>query len=131
MDYGGFEMIINYKSAAHVTPTKASALWTMTFELNTQMSKYELLLQSLSCLWQKPDGILCGEDFTNAKTFTNHLRNQHLSNRGSTSSGHGGLVCNWDGCGQAALGSQSEYVCHVLFHPYHCFLKLLGLELQV
>ena len=108
------------------------------------MSKYERLVQPLPCLWLKDStGFVCGESFTDMRVFSNHVRSQHISSSGS-SSGHNlegweesganynqGVLCGWVGCEQVVLGTYKDYIIHALFHPYHCFLKLLGLEFQV
>lgn len=78
---------------------------------------------------------MCGEAFTSTKLLEDHLRDQHVlpgvaGVAGWDDNGEG-VVCEWSGCDQLVLGSRDTYLSHVLFHPYHCFLKLLGLEFQV
>ncbi len=78
------------------------------------------------------------------RLFSNHVRSQHISSNSSSSAGHSlkeewesganynqGVLCGWVGCEQVILGTYRDYIIHSLFHPYHCFLKLLGLEFQV
>lgn len=94
------------------------------------MSKYEHLLKPLPCLWRTTSDSLCRETFTDVKLLTDHVRTQHVLPQ--ENGGNEGITCGWSGCGQVVLcSSQNDYVAHVLFHPYHCFLKLLGSELQV
>ena len=97
------------------------------------MSKYEKLLQSLRCRWSSGSGYECGEEFSNACTLTEHLRRRHIPSVGGSQweVEEGVFECGWEGCGQVILGSHRSYVLHVLGHPYHCFLKLRGSELQV
>ena len=102
-----------------------------------EMSKYDNLLQPLPCLWLTgPEGSPCGMTFTESKHLKEHLKEDHiraeLASRASEGKGgNGGSVCGWSGCGQVVSGGEKALITHALFHPYHCFLKLLGAELQV
>ena len=99
------------------------------------MSKYERLLEPLSCLWKTDSGgPVCGERFLDMKLFTAHVRNQHIPQDPEEETGEGSqeILCGWSGCEQVVVGTfNKDYISHVLFHPYHCFLKLLGSEFQV
>ena len=94
------------------------------------MSKFERLQVPLPCSWY-----MCGarEAFGSVQLLTDHVRREHLSpGRLSVQcDGGGGMQCGWAGCDKVVLGSQQDYIEHVLYHPYHCYLKLLGSELQV
>lgn len=100
-----------------------------TLYLHLDMSKYEKLLQSLRCQWSSGPGSQCGEGFSNASALTEHLRSRHIPSFQPEE--EGAFECHWEGCGQVILGPHRSYVLHVLGHPYHCFLKLRGSELQV
>lgn len=100
------------------------------------MSKYERLQEPLCCLWRtSQEGYTCGESFTNTRLLTDHVRKDHVLPSGVSRLKENGAsestVCGWSGCTQVILGSQNDYIAHMLYHPYHCFLKLLGSELQV
>ena len=90
----------------------------------------------MSCLWQTgSDGSVCGETFKSVKLFTDHMRNHHISQNpgplGNGGNSHG-VVCAWSGCEQVVpvFGGQKDYVTHVLFHPYHCYLKAVGFRVS-
>ena len=93
------------------------------------------LLRPVTCEWVFPDSnLLCGLNFTDIDVFTQHVRDNHLPN--PYTPGHDlrpeelqSGVCCWNGCSFTSLTLTSpEFVSHVLFHPYHMYLKLLGTE---
>lgn len=90
------------------------------------MSKYPKLLQPLSCEWLLPAILKCGLSFTDMHHFVSHVRSHLVLDEEKEEP----MYCNWVGCDFSCSDSQ-EYTCHVLFHPYHSYQKLLGLELQV
>ena len=105
------------------------------------MSKFNNLLQPLSCEWVCPlTGIVCDESFENMDTFISHVRQQHLPLGPSHSDpgpAHHHLqqdsmgICHWYECQfKAASATSNEFKVHVLFHPHHSYLKLLGKEYQ-
>jgi len=92
------------------------------------MSKYPKLLQPLSCEWLLPAMLKCGLSFTDMHHFVSHVRSHlHVVLEEEKEEP---MYCNWVGCDFSCSDSQ-EYTCHVLFHPYHSYQKLLGLEVQV
>ena len=105
------------------------------------MSKYNNLLEPLSCEWVCPlTGTLCGESFDNMDSFISHVREEHLpstslsppTHQSSQQDAHSTAgVCQWQECQFRTMNTaSSEFVIHVLFHPHHSYLKLLGKEYQ-
>ena len=92
------------------------------------MSRYLKLLQPLSCEWVLPTGLKCGLSFTDMHYFTSHVKT-HIALWEKEGEDEEVLCCSWIGCDFSCSDSH-EYVCHVLFHPYHSYQKLLGSELQ-
>ena len=92
------------------------------------MSKYTKLLQPLVCEWllatasSADHAELCGASFSSTDALTAHIR-VHLE------SAVPDRLCHWAGCDFSSMDNV-ERTRHVLFHPHHCFLKLLGAELQ-
>ena len=95
------------------------------------MSKYHSLVQPLQCEWIcSLTGLTCGQTFTSVADFTSHVQLFHLTTDASSPLTGGG-ACQWSGCGFATLTQTStEFISHVLFHPYHSYQKLLGAEYQ-
>lgn len=93
------------------------------------MSKYHSLVQPLQCEWMcSLTGLMCGQSFTSVADFTTHVHDYHVAMESDSLVGG---VCQWKGCDFAALTRTStEFVSHVLFHPYHSYQKLLGAEYQ-
>lgn len=100
---------------------------------------YVQLSSPVTCEWLYPDSSqLCGQTFTSMEQFTHHVRDTHLKSPyssaeedclslGESLSG----VCCWQGCSFTSLTHTSpEFITHVLFHPYHMFLKLVGSEVS-
>ena len=87
------------------------------------------------CEWMKPsvDGrpVECGLQFQSVDAFLTHTREHILmdSPAGVLGEGDGGnslpLSCLWKNCGWQA-DQRSDLVVHILYHPYHSFLKHLG-----
>ena len=102
------------------------------------MSKYASLLQPVFCEWVFPDSnSICGANFSDVNTFTVHVRTSHLQLPSSTdhdstqNEEHLSGVCHWNGCNYTTLSAGSpDFHTHVLYHPYHSYLKLLGSEVQ-
>ena len=61
-------------------------------------------------------------------SFTSHVKT-HIALWENEGEDEEVVCCSWIGCDFSCSDSH-EYVCHVLFHPYHSYLKLLGSELQ-
>lgn len=91
------------------------------------MSRYLKLLQPLSCEWVFPTGLKCGLNFTDMHYFTSHVKT-HIALWEKEGEDEEMVYCSWIGCDFSCSDSH-EYVCHVLFHPYHSYQKLLGSEL--
>ena len=119
------------------TPYYNSLATTPPQRWEEEMSKYEHLLEPVSCRWLIDlEGTQCMETFTDTRQLTEHVKTEHIlseeaARRSEGGTSNGGILCGWGGCGQVILGGESAYAAHVSFHPYHCFLKLLGAELQV
>lgn len=87
------------------------------------------------CEWMKPsvDGrpVECGLIFQSVDAFLTHTREHILmdSPAGVLGENDGGsslpLSCLWKNCGWQA-DQRSDLVVHILYHPYHSFLKHLG-----
>ncbi len=103
--------------------------------------QYEKLKQPLPCLWLVDRDRVCGLLFSSAKEFAAHLKCDHASGHVSgcglltsveDSCPKTGVSCGWRDCEQVVLCSTiTDYLLHVLAHPYHSFLKHLGTEFQV
>ncbi len=96
---------------------------------------YLSLSSPVACEWVFPDSnLLCGLTFTSMEQFTHHVRDQHLQNPNTPGDEYSlecdelqSGVCCWNGCSFTSLTLTSpEFISHVLFHPYHMFLKLVG-----
>ena len=85
-------------------------------------SKYERILVPVSCEWKDHDGEVCGVQFSDVSTFSSHVRT-HLSGPVTPA------FCAWNGCDFAST-DQQLILRHILFHPFHAFLKILGEEFQ-
>ena len=105
--------------------------------IKTRRMSYNSLLRPVTCEWVFPDSnLLCGLNFTDMDVFTQHVRDDHLPNPYTPGGGHAlgpeelqSGVCCWNGCSFTSLTLTSpEFVSHVLFHPYHMYLKLVGTE---
>lgn len=107
------------------------------------MSKYDSLLQPVFCEWVFPDSnSICGANFSDMNSFTEHVRTSHLQHPSNSEHDseyheienreeHISGVCQWNGCNFTTLSASSlDFHTHVLYHPYHTFLKLLGSEVQ-
>ena len=87
------------------------------------------------CEWMKPsaDGrpVECGLLFQSVEAFLTHIREHILMDSpagvlGENDSGSSlPLSCLWKNCGWQA-DHRSDLVVHILYHPYHSFLKHLG-----
>ncbi len=86
------------------------------------MSKYPKLLNSVVCQWELASGHICGEAFHDVALFSDHV-NEHVT----VGDGEAEECC-WIGCDFSSPNHQ-EFITHVLFHPYHSYLKLVGTEL--
>ena len=95
------------------------------------MSKHNRLLSPLKCEWLlTTEGsrdstsitVLCGATFSSMDAFTAHTKT-HLRDAGTSG------MCRW-ACCDFSSADERELTRHVLCHPYHSFLKLLGSEVQ-
>ena len=86
------------------------------------MSKYPKLMQPVACEWLLPNDLVCEETFSNMDLFNTHIKDHFAAMDGS-------LSCQWVEC-DFTCSDLRELLCHVLFHPYHSYLKCLGSELQ-
>lgn len=87
-------------------------------------TKYQQLRVPIVCEWALDDGTLCGCSFNDVLNFSSHVKS-HLD----TTSISALPLCRWSGCDFIAR-TTATLVPHVLFHPYHSYLKLLGSELM-
>jgi hypothetical protein len=69
------------------------------------------------------DGSVCGVGFRDISLLNCHVKKHYESGTGELT------VCAWNGCGFMTR-ERDTIVQHILFHPFHAFLKLLGAELQ-
>ena len=91
--------------------------------------KYQSLPVPVLCEWTSTDSTLglrtpCGLPFTDVPTFSSHVM-EHIPEAVPYT-----CTCSWSGCDFIASTGET-YVQHVLFHPFHAYLKVLGRELQV
>ena len=97
------------------------------------MSKFNNLLQPLSCEWVNAlTGVMCEENFTDMDSFIDHVRQCHLSFSPDSTHDHTHQgACQWCDCQFKTTSALSkEFKVHVLFHTHHSYLKLLGREYQ-
>ena len=87
------------------------------------VSKYPNLASPVVCEWLTPTGLLCGCGFTDMMAFQSHVRD-HISHTGGLSK------CAWNECSFSSSDA-TAFKCHVLYHCYHSYLKLLGSEVQL
>lgn len=73
------------------------------------------------CEWTDDEGSICGYTFADVATFSSHVKSHFLTSTVS--------LCRWSGCDFTA-SNRDALLQHILFHPYHSYLKLLGSELQ-
>ena len=87
-------------------------------------SKYQELRVPVSCEWANPEGDVCGVCFGDVPTFISHVKG-HCDPPSSSAR----IVCAWKGCDFMSVEHET-ILQHILFHPFHTFLKLLGSEFQ-
>ena len=89
-----------------------------------KFSKYDQLQSSVSCEWNSSGGGWCGATFSDIPRFLSHVRG-HCNPPDESLP----IFCGWNGCDFTT--AEHEVFCqHVILHPYHTFLKLLGAEFQ-
>ena len=100
---------------------------------------YNSLTSPLSCDWVYPDSnLMCGQTYTDMDEFIDHVRQSHIQNPytpgGEQATAQEEIlsgVCCWSGCNFTSLTLTSpEFINHVLYHPYHAYLKFIGAEVQ-
>ena len=86
--------------------------------------KYQALPVAVVCEWTSSgsNGGVCSRRFTDVPTFSSHVKEHFETSLGS-------YTCRWSGCDFIAR-ARDYFIEHVLFHPFHSYLKLLGAELQ-
>ena len=89
-----------------------------------KQKKYQTLPKPVYCEWTSDDGSLCGSGFTDVLTFCSHVK-EHCENCVVSTP----FTCCWSGCDFTAR-TRDTIIQHILFHPFHAYLKLLGAELQ-
>ena len=86
-----------------------------------ECSKYERFLVPVVCEWTNRNGEVCGAHFIDVPTFSSHVRK------------HCEIVvpsfCAWSGC-EFVAADQDLVLQHILYHPFHVFLKIVGAEYQ-
>ena len=87
-------------------------------------SKNPELRVPLRCEWTTSDGSECAACFSDVSTFASHVRDHYRRLFGSMK-----LACCWNGCDFMSKEG-SALIQHILFHPFHSYLKLLGAEIQ-
>ena len=96
---------------------------TVNTRKNMKFSKYQAFQTAIPCEWKSTNGSLCGSLFSDMLSFTTHVKEHILHSEGK--------VCYWNGCDFALMGTVTRsFTEHVLFHPFHSYLKVLGSELQ-
>jgi len=74
------------------------------------------------CEWTLPNGSICGLQFNDIQTYSSHVKSHVVESSGAR-------TCSWSGC-DFPNTSVATFTQHVLFHPFHSYLKVLGSELQ-
>lgn len=92
-------------------------------ESRTKLRKYQELQVPAVCEWTLDDGTLCGCSFTDVPNFSSHVKSHLDTTEVSALS-----LCRWSGC-DFITRTRATVVQHILFHPFHSYLKLLGSEL--
>lgn len=92
-----------------------------------QASKYHDLHVPLECEWTSSDGSRCGTCFSNVPALSSHVKEHYKRLYIYTESRP--QICCWSGCDFVANESDTV-IQHILFHPFHSYLKLLGAELK-
>ena len=88
-------------------------------------SKYQDLRSPVVCEWiLSTNHSICGCCFTDVTTFSTHVKEHYEQPVNSDAA-----VCKWAGC-DFVTKDGSSIIEHLLFHPFHMYLKLLGKELQ-
>ena len=93
-------------------------------EPGLKSSKYEQFRVPVPCEWTHPDGGVCGVCFSDVRTFSRHVKGHYDLSKLSAPA-----LCAWSGCDFVSTNEETV-LRHILFHPFHAFLKLLGAELQ-
>ena len=77
------------------------------------------------CEWTGPENEgVCGVAFGDISTFSSHVKDHGVRFISQNSA-----VCPWNGCDFTAA-ERDTFLQHILFHPFHTFLKVLGAEFQ-
>lgn len=84
------------------------------------MSRYPKLLSPIVCEWYSPTGLPCNCDFKDMLVFQNHVRDHGAHTEGLRK-------CAWNECSFSSTDT-TAFSCHLLYHCYHSYLKLLGCE---
>ena len=85
--------------------------------------EYRTFRAPVVCEWTTEGGI-CGCHFTDVPTFCSHVKEHYDHREGSIPA-----TCNWKGC-DFITRDGCNFTQHILFHPFHSYLKVLGTELQ-
>lgn len=93
-------------------------------ETRSTPSTYQRFQVTILCDWSLGDGRQCGEVFKDVPSFTSHVRAHYCPPSPSEPA-----VCRWNGCDFMSLDHEAVLQ-HILYHPYHQFLKLVGGEFQ-
>ena len=91
--------------------------------LTTTSGANVTLNNHIVCEWSTSSGILCGSKFQtgNVKAFISHVKAHIVGDVVDT--------CAWSGC-DFPNTNPGMFTRHVLFHPYHSYLKGIGSEVQ-
>lgn len=90
--------------------------------MSVNRTKCKDFQKQVVCEWTLSNGSLCGFQFTDIQTYSSHVKGHVMESPDVR-------ACCWSGC-DFPNTSATTFMQHVLFHPFHSYLKVLGSELQ-